>query len=370
MLAIAKYFRFPNMHAHEPIPFRVGRTLYGTKANGTPVHAFTLSAGRLSATILDMGGTVAAITVPGRDGIFRNIVLALEDLAAYEANGWWNCLIGRYANRLKNGVTVEGRHYPLVQDENGVTLHGGHGQSWGTRMWDVVQYDDAHLTLRLVSPDGDQGFPGTMTTHVTYTVTEGALRLDYVATIDAASVINLTNHLYFNLAGSGPVTQQILQLNADYMTPTDAQQIPTGDVMSVVDTPFDFRTPKLIGAQIASGDPQMVIAGGYDHNFVLNKKRSKALELAARMEDPTSGIVLELSTTEPGIQVYSTNNVESGQLNAAGQEIQRHDGLALETQHFPNSPNQPTFPSTILVPGKTFRSTTLFAFPAPAGRSS
>lgn len=357
-------------YAHLPDLFGAGRTLYGTKANGTPVHAFTLSAGRLNATILDMGGTVAAITVPGRDGIARNIVLALNDLAAFEADGWWNCLIGRYANRLKNGVIVDGRHYPLAQDANGVTLHGGHDQSWGTRMWDVVQYDDAHLTLRLVSPDGDQGFPGTMTAHVTYTMTEDALRLDHVATVDAASVINLTNHLHFNLAGSGSVTQQLLQLNADYITPTDALQIPTGDIVSVTDTAFDFRTPKLIGAQMASDDPQLAIASGYDHNFVLNKNGLNALELAARMEDPDSGIVLELSTTEPGIQVYSTNNVKSGQLNAAGQEIQRRDGLALETQHFPNSPNQPNFPSTALAPGKTFRSTSLFAFPDPAGRSN
>jgi aldose 1-epimerase len=343
----------------------VKRTLYDTKVDGTPVHAFTLSAGRLSATILDMGGTVTAITVPGRDGTARNVVLGLKDIAAYEASGSWNCLIGRYANRLKNGFTVGRRHYPLSQDANGVTLHGGRGQPWGARMWRVVRQNDAHLTLRLVSPDGDQGFPGTMTAQVTYTMTENALRLDYFATVDATSVINLTNHLYFNLAGFGPVTQQLLQLNADHITPTDAQQIPTGDITPAAGTAFDFRTPTLIGAQVDSNEPQMVIARGYDHNFVLNKKGSNAPELAARMEDPDSGIMLELATTEPGIQVYSANNVKSGQLNAAGQEIQKRDGLALETQHFPDSPNQPDFPSTTLVPGETFRSTSLFTFPEP-----
>jgi aldose 1-epimerase len=300
--------------------------------------------------------------VPGRDGHSRNVVLGLKDLAAYEASGSWNCLIGRYANRLKNGVTLDGRHYPLVQDANGVTLHGGRGQSWGARVWEVVAASDAALSLRLVSPDGDQDFPGTVTVEVTYTVTQDALRLDYAATTDAATVINLTNHLYFNLAGSGTMTRQLLQLNADAITPTDAQQIPTGAIAAVAGTAFDFREPHAIGARVDSDEPQMAVARGYDHNFVLNKSAPGASEWAARMRDPDSGIALELSTTEPGIQVYSANNVKPGQFNAAGTEIQKRDGLALETQHFPDSPNQPGFPSTRLMPGETFRSTTIFRF--------
>ena len=339
------------------------RTLYGAKSDGAPVHAYTLGGARLSATILDMGGTITAITVPGRGGAMRNVVLGLENLAAYETSGWWNCLIGRYANRLKNGVTLEGRHYPLTQDANGVTLHGGRGQSWGARIWEVLRFDADCLALRLVSPDGDQGFPGRLTAEVTYTVTVDALRLDYAATADAATVVNLTNHIYFNLAGAGPVTGQLLQLNADHVTMTDAQQIPTGELAPVAGTAFDFRTRQPIGARVDSPEPQMAIARGYDHNFVLNKKTHGALEPAARMEDPDRGIMLELSTTEPGMQVYSTNNVKPGQLNAAGREIQKRDGLALETQHFPDSPNQPGFPSTLLKPGETFRSTTIFRFP-------
>src|SRR5690349_1379622 len=166
---------------------------YGTRRDGTPVHAHTLQRGRLRTTILDMGGTITAIQVPDREGQIRNVVLGLEDLAAYEASGWWNCLIGRYANRLKGGVTLAGKHYPLIQDENGVTLHGGRGVSWGSRLWEVTAQSDTALFLKLISPDGDQGFPGTVTAEVSYTVTGDALRLDYKAVSDAPTVINLTN---------------------------------------------------------------------------------------------------------------------------------------------------------------------------------
>ena len=334
---------------------------YGTKADGTPVHAYTLQHGRLSATILDMGGTITAIRAPGRDGRIRNVVLGLKDLAAYEASGWWNCLIGRYANRLKNGVTLDGRHYPLAQDTNGVTLHGGRGASWGARSWQVTAASDTALSLRLVSPDGDQGFPGTMTVDVTYRLTQDGLSLDYAATTDRATVVNLTNHIYFNLAGAGCVLQQRLQLNADTMTPTDPHQIPTGERVPVRDTAFDFREPKPVGEAVDSPEPQMALARGLDHNFVLNKP-GPSLEWAARLEDAESGITLELLTTEPGMQVYSTNNVKPGQFNADGTEIRKRDGLALETQHFPDSPNHPGFPSTLLRPGEIFRSTTVFRF--------
>ena len=343
----------------------MSRALAGNKKDGTAVHAFTLGSGAaLSATILDMGGTITAITVAGQNGRRRNVVLGLKDLAAYEASGWWNCLIGRYANRLKNGVTIEGQHYPLTPDANGVTLHGGRSQSWGARVWDVIDQSDASLRLRLASPDGDQGFPGAVTAEVTYSVTADALRLDYFARTDAATVINLTNHLYFNLAGAGSVLPQTLQLNADAMTPTDDRQIPTGQIAPIADTPFDFRAPAAIGTRVDSDNPQMALARGLDHNFVLNKSAPAALDWAVRMREPESGLMLEVLTTEPGIQVYSTNNVKPGQFNSDGTEINKRDGLALETQHFPNSPNQPGFPSTRLEPGTAFRSTTIFRFKA------
>jgi len=338
----------------------MARRLYGTRKDGALVHAFTLGkAPGLEATVLDMGGTITAIRVAG-----RNVVLGLKDLAAYEASGWWNCLIGRYANRLKNGVTIGGRHYPLSTDANGVTLHGGRGQSWGARLWDVIEESETHLRLELVSPDGDQGFPGTLTAQVTYSVTPDSLRLDYAASCDAETVINLTNHIYFNLAGQGSVLPQTLQINADSMTQTDLLQIPTGRIAPVAETPFDFRTPAPIGTRVDSADPQMSLARGLDHNFVLNKSAPDRLDWAVRMRDPAGGLTLEVLTTEPGIQVYSTNNVKPRQLDSAGREIQKRDGLALETQHFPDSPNQPGFPSTALTPGMAWRSTTIFRFTA------
>jgi aldose 1-epimerase len=339
----------------------MARTFYGNRRDGAAVHAYVLGkAPGLTATVLDMGGTIVAIDVAAPAGR-RNVVLGLANLAAYEASGWWNCLIGRYANRLKNGFTLDGKHYQPPQDDHGVTLHGGRALSWGARMWDVVQASDTALTLRLASADGDQGFPGNMVVEVTYTVTDNALQLDYSATTDAATPVNLTNHLYFNLAGSGTVTAQTLQLHADHMTPTDAQQIPTGEIAAVAGTAFDFRRPKAVGTDVDSSEPQMLIARGYDHNFVLNKSAPGALELAARMTG--DGVTLDVLTTEPGMQVYSTNNVKLGQFNAAGAEIQKRDGLALETQHFPDAPNKPGFPSTVLRPGETFHSTTIFRFP-------
>ena len=327
-------------------------TPYGSKSDGKAVTAYTLRNGRLTATILDMGGTITAITVDG-----RNVVLGLDGLAAYEASGWWNCLIGRYANRLRGGFTLDGVHYPLSQDANGVTLHGGRERSWGVRLWNVVEAGETVLALRLESPDGDQGFPGTVTVDVTYTLNDDGLELDYRAVTDKATPINLTNHIYFNLAGEGSVGGQLLQLNADAMTPTDAHQIPTCEIASVEGTAFDFREPAPIGTRVDSQEAQMTLARGLDHNFVLN-----AGDWAARMTDPASGLVLEVQTSEPGMQVYSTNNVKGVQRNAAGAVIQPRDGLALETQHFPDSPNQPGFPPTILRPGETFHSTTRFRF--------
>lgn len=328
-------------------------SVYGTTAKGEAVHAFTLTNGRVSATILDLGGTITAITIDG-----HNVVVGLAGLAAYEKSGWWNCLIGRYANRLKNGFTLDGTHYPLAQDANGVTLHGGRGNSWGARVWTVTKESETELGLRLVSPEDDQGFPGAVTVDVTYTMQPDGLRLNYAATTTAPTPINLTNHIYFNLAGGGLVGDQLLQLNADGVTPTDAHQIPTGEIAPVEGTAFDFREPTPIGERVDSAEEQMRIAGGLDHNLVLN--HTGALEWAARMTDPSSGRKLEVLTTEPGCQVYSTNNVKPGTLDGLGREIPKRGALALETQHFPDAPNKPGFPSTILRPGETFRSTTLF----------
>jgi aldose 1-epimerase len=345
----------------------MNRALYGTLRDGRPVHAYTLrNTAGLAAHVLDMGGTVTAIEVPLKAGGSRNVVLGLADLAAYEAKAWFNCLIGRYANRLKNGFRLDGKHYTLAADENGVTLHGGRPHSWGIRIWEVTDATDSSLALRLLSPDGDQGFPGNLTVDVSYTVTDAnELRLDYRATTDAPTVVNLTNHIYFNLAGHGSAEGQLLQIESDAITATDADQVPTGEMMPVDGTAFDFRQPTALGARIRAHERQLCIARGYDHNYVLRKSKPGALDRAVTFSDRATGpgrVTLTLSTTEPGIQVYSTNNVNGSMISAAGEMIRMGDALALETQHFPDSPNHAAFPSTVLRPGEVFTSTTVFRF--------
>ena len=339
---------------------------YGVTADGRAVHAYTLSNDHgVSAKILDYGGIIAELNAPDLHGQVKNVVLGLADLKAYEATGALNSLIGRYANRIKGGFTIDGHHYDLPANAKGLTLHSGR-PFYGAMVWEgqvVKDTDRAGVTLSHVSPDGEQGFPGEMHIHVTYTLNEtNDLRLDYEATTDKPTVVTLTNHVYFNLAGngSGDVYGQQLQVMADQYTPTDADQVPTGELAPVAGTALDFRQLTLIGANIRSSEQQMLYARGYDHNFVLRKPAGDPLPLAVRMYDRASGRLLEVRTTEPGVQVYSANHMAGAQVSAAGTTIRQGDGLALETEHFPNSPNEPRFPSTLLRPGETLRSTTVF----------
>jgi len=342
---------------------------FGTTKDGVPVHIFTLTNGHgLRAQVLDYGGIVCSVEVPDRNGKLANVILCQKDLAAIEATGPLSALTGRYANRIGHGVTIEGKHYELAQNPNGVTLHGGL-PPYSRRVLQTVRTfshaGDAGVTLRLVSPDGDQGFPGKVTLDLTYTLTDSNdFKMEYKAVTDKTTVLNITNHTYFNLAGngSGNVENQVMTIMADQVTPTDAFQVPTGEFTNVAGTPFDFREPTPIGKNIRSIDPQMLIGRGYDHNYVLRKSKPGALELAARITDPVSGRTLELLTTEPGVQVYSSNNLNGGVVSAAGTTIRATDGLALETQHFPDSPNKPQFPSTLLKPGETFHSETVMHF--------
>jgi aldose 1-epimerase len=339
-----------------------------TKDRGT-VHVFTMTNNHgMRAQVLDWGGIICDVEAPGRDGKMANVILCQKDVQAIEASGPMSALTGRYANRIGHGFTLDGKHYDLAQDAHGVTLHGGR-PGYSTRILTAVRTfqraSEAGVTLRLVSPDGDQGFPGALTVDVTYTLTDdNDFRIDYRATTDKTTVVNLTNHTYYNLAGngSGNVENQVMTLMADEVTPTDAYQVPIGTIMNVAGTPFDFRTPTPIGAHLRSSDPQMLIGRGYDHNYILRKTKPGALELAARITDPVSGRTLDLSTTEPGVQVYSANNLNGGAVSATGNTLRATDALALETQHFPDSPNKPNFPSTELKPGQVFRSTTLMHF--------
>ena len=343
--------------------------VFGTIKDGATVHVFTMTNNRgMRAQVLDYGGVVCAVEAPGRDGKMANVILCQKDLAAIEATGPMSALTGRYANRIGHGVTIDGKHYDLTQNPNGVTLHGG-PPPYNRRILSLVRTfqnaKDAGVVFRLVSPDGDQGFPGTATIEVTYTLTDNNdFRMDYRATTDKTTLINLTNHTYYNLAGNGAgsVENHLITLFSDQVTPTDAFQVPTGEFTNVAGTPFDFRQPTPIGAHIRSTDPQMLIGRGYDHNYVLRKTKPGALELAARVTDPVSGRTLELLTTEPGVQVYSSNNFNGGNVSAAGTTFRATDGIALETQHYPDSPNKPNFPSTLLRPGETYNSTTLMHF--------
>jgi len=339
---------------------------YGVTAEGKAVHVYTLSNSHgMSAKILDYGGIISELNAPDRQGKLKNVVFGLSDLRMYEANGGLNSLIGRYANRLKGGFTIDGHHYDLVANPKGVTLHSGR-PFWGALVWEaqlVHEADRAGVTLSHVSPNGEQGFPGELHIHVTYTINESNdLRLDYAATTDAPTVVNPTNHVYFNLAGngSGDVYSQQLQVIADQYTLTDEDQIPTGELAPVAGTAVDFRKLTPIGAHIRSSETQMLYAKGYDHNFVLRKPAGDALPLAVRMYDPASGRLLEVRTTEPGVQVYSANHLNGSLVSANGTTMRQGDGLALETEHYPNSPNEPRFPSTLLRPGQTLHSSTVF----------
>ena len=319
----------------------------------------------MSVRVLDYGGTITEINAPDRRGKTANVVLGLSDLKAYEANGGLNTLIGRYANRIKGGFTIDGKHYDLAASPRGVTLHSGR-PSYSAMVWEsqpVREASRAGVTLSHVSPDGEQGFPGEMHIQVTYSLNDAnELRLDYQATTDKPTVVTLTNHVYFNMAGngSGDVYGQQLQVMADEYTPTDADQVPTGERSSVAGTALDFRHLTPIGARIRSSEQQMLYARGYDHNFVLRKPAGDPMPLALRMLDPVSGRLLEVRTTEPGVQVYSANHFNGTLVSAAGTTIRAADALAIETEHFPNSPNEPRFPSTLLRPGETLRSSTVF----------
>lgn len=356
-------------------PPTVSREYFG-QADGKAVYRYTLSnAHGMRVRILSYGGIIQALEVPDRHGRSANVVLGFPTLADYVAKNspaagggtYFGALIGRYANRIAKGTfTLDGATYHVPVNNNGNSLHGG-TSGFNQKVWDVRETSGpgtAGLRLDLISPDGDQGYPGALTTTVTYTLdNQNRLTIGYEATTDKPTVLNLTNHTYWNLAGetSGTVYDQRLMINADRYTPTDSTQIPTGDLTPVRGTPFDLRAATPIGAHIADNDPQLLIGQGYDHNWVLNRPGDTSLSLAARAADPASGRVLTVLTTQPGIQFYSGNFLTGTLVGTGGKSYRQSYGFALETQHFPDSPNHPDFPSTVLRPGQTYDQTTVFA---------
>lgn len=337
--------------------------------DGKPVYLYTLrNASGTEVSITNYGGTITTIKTADRNGKFADIVLGFDSLSGYTAptnTGYFGALIGRYANRLAHGTfTLDGKQYQIPRNEGANTLHGGN-RGFNKRVWDskASEAGTPGVQLHYLSPDGEEGFPGNLNVTVDYTLDDkNNLRVDYTATTDKDTVLNLTNHSYFNLAGagSGTILNHKLTLEADRFTPIDSTLIPTGVIQSVEGTPLDFRKATPIGERINDNYEQLKLAKGYDHNFVINRK-GQSLAPAAKVEETSSGRVLEVLTTQPGVQFYSGNFL-NGKTQGIGGPFNYRTALALETQHFPDSPNHPNFPSTVLHPGQTFRETTVYRF--------
>ncbi|MGW4566890.1 aldose epimerase family protein [Streptomyces sp. NPDC004561] len=347
------------------------KELFGTLADGTKVHRWSLENGGTRLKVLSYGGIVQSLEIPDRHGRYANVSLGYDNLAAYVAGTtYFGATIGRYGNRIARGrFTLDGKAYQLSVNDGVNSLHGG-AKGFNTKVWDVEPFSagpDVGLRLYYTSADGEMGYPGTLRTKVTFTLTRhGDWRIDYEATTDRPTVVNLTNHTYYNLAGegSGSVYDHELWLAAGRYTPTDAGLIPTGELARTAGTPFDFTRRKPIGRDIRVGRPQLVTAKGYDHNFVLDKGVTGRPEHVATLRDPGSGRTLKILTDQPGVQFYSGNFLDGTLVGPSGHTYRQGDGLALETQHFPDSPNEPSFPSTVLRPGETYRTTTIHSFGA------
>jgi aldose 1-epimerase len=342
---------------------------FGTTDDGAAVDLYTLTnAHGIEVRITNYGATVVSILTPDRNGAMADIVLGFDDFERYKTNtSFLGVVVGRYGNRIAKGrFSLDGTEYTLATNNGPNHLHGGL-KGFDKAVWTARSVDTAEgpsVELEYLSQDGEEGYPGNLSAKVVYTLTDDdELRIDYSATTDKKTVVNLTNHSYFNLAGSGDILAHEVEIDADRFTPVDATLIPTGALQPVEGTPFDFRRATPIGARIDQPDEQLGFGGGYDHNFVLNRE-GEGLSLAARVTDPASGRWLEVRTTEPGVQFYTGNFLDGTIRGKGGQMYQKRAGFCLETQHFPDSPNHPTFPSTVLEPGQRYETTTVFAFGA------
>jgi len=346
----------------------IQRSTFGKMADGQTTELYTLTNRKgMQVAITNYGGRVVKLIVPDRHGKMADVVLGFDDLDGYLGNNpFFGALIGRYANRIGNArFKLDGVEYKLEANDGNNSLHGG-SQGFDKKVWTCkeIPRDEPALELTYLSADGEEGYPGNLTATVVYTLTNNnELKIDYRATTDRDTVVNLTNHSYFNLAGegNGDILRTELTINADRFTPVGSTLIPTGELRKVEGTPLDFRKPTAIGARINAEDEQLTFGRGYDHNFVLNRQ-GPALTLAARAVDPGSGRELEVYTTQPGMQFYSGNFLDGSVKGKGGVACARRSAFCLETQHFPDSPNKPDFPGTELKPSQTYHEVTVFKF--------
>ncbi len=347
----------------------IRREPFGNMPDGTPVHLYILRNSKgVEARITDYGGTVQALLVPDRNGKMDDVVLGFDTLAEYiKDSPYFGCIVGRYANRIAGGkFTLDGKICTLAINNAPNSLHGGL-KGFDKAVWEASASETPRgpaLELKYLSRDGEEGFPGNLSVTAVYTLTEdNELRLDTSAVTDKPTVVNLTQHNYFNLAGKGDILGHEAMINAARFTPVDSTLIPTGELRPVAGTPLDFRTPVAIGARINQADEQMKFGGGYDHNWVIDKAPGE-LGLQARVTEPGSGRVMEILSTEPGLQFYTGNFLRAGLKGKAGRVHPNRGGFCMEPQHYPDSPNKPGFPTAVLRPGQTFQSTIVWRFSA------
>lgn len=346
----------------------VNRALFGVLPDGRPVHRFTLRAGGVELVAIEYGAIITSLRTPDRHGRLADIVLGHDTLAGYlEHSPYFGAVIGRCANRIAGGrFTLDGVDYRLDRNEGMNHLHGGH-RGFDKVLWDAVPFEhagDEGVAFVHASRDGTGGYPGTVDVRVTYLLTaRGELHIQYAASTDRRTIINLTQHSYFNLSERAPhILGHHLSICASRFTPVGTGLIPTGELRPVAGTPFDFRAPVPISARIHEPDEQLAFASGYDHNFVLDRDAPDRMAVAARVLEPESRRTIEIRTTEPGVQFYSGNFLDGSIRGKGGRQYARHAGFCLETQHFPDSPNHPAFPSVLLSPGERYQSQTVYSF--------
>lgn len=340
------------------------KSLWGKTTDGADVHIYTLNSGQIDVRVIDFGAHLVSVRAPDRAGRVADVVLGFDTVDGYlhTPNAYLGALVGRFGNRIAKGqFTMDGKAYQIPVNNGPNALHGG-PVGFDRYLWKAEEAGGG-VEFTHVSPDGDMGFPGKITAKVRYTLAGNTLRLDYSATTDKATLVNLTNHAYFNLRGDddGDILGHVLELAADRYTPTDAGQIPTGEIAPVAGTPLDFRTRQRVGARMNDEFEQLKLGRGYDHNFVVNGAAG-TLRRAARVIEPESGRTLTVETTEPAVQFYSGNFLDGTLTGRHGKKYEQRTGFCLETQNYPDAPNHANFPSAVLWPGKTLKSTTTFTF--------